>query len=159
MSWAPEATWDPIAEHFVVYWASNLFDSTDTNHTGTTYSRQLTANTTDFVTFSDAEVWIDRNDSNIDTTVCLDPETQYYHRFSKTFGKTVIQERSQSLYGTWEVVFDGVAYAEHGQVEGPLCFQDNLNSTLFHVWVDDIADLPGEVQGYLPYESGKYEYP
>ncbi|KAF9024336.1 Arabinanase/levansucrase/invertase [Hymenopellis radicata] len=153
MSWAPEATWDPVAEHFVVYWASNLFDSADTNHTGTTYSRQLTANTTDFVTFSDAEIWIDRNDSNIDTTVCLDPETQYYHRFSKAFSKTVIQERSQSLYGTWEVVFDGVAYAEHGQVEGPLCFQDNLNSTLFHVWVDDIADLPGEVQGYLPYES------
>lgn len=152
MSWAPEAAWDPIAEHFVVFWASKLFESTDTNHTGASYARQLYANTTDFVTFTESEVWIDRGGDNIDTSVCVDPATNYYHRFSKAFDK-VVQERSASLFGEWEVVFDGVGWDDHRQVEGPLCFVNNLDSSLIHVWVDDIADLAGEKQGYLPYET------
>ncbi|KIY70360.1 glycoside hydrolase family 43 protein [Cylindrobasidium torrendii FP15055 ss-10] len=153
MAWAPEATWDPVAEHFVVYWASKLYESTDTNHTGSSYSRQLYSNTTDFVTFTEAEVWIDRGNDNIDTTVCLDPETKYYHRFSKADGKWVIQERALSLFAEWETVFEGVGYSDHGQVEGPLCFTDNLDASLTHVWVDDIADRAGEVQGYIPYQT------
>ncbi|KAK0207048.1 glycosyl hydrolase [Desarmillaria ectypa] len=153
MSWAPEATWDPVAQHFIVYWASNLFAANDTAHSGSTYSRLLYANTTDFITFTEAEVWIDRGASNIDTTVCKDPISGYYHRFSKAYGTKVIQERSLNMFSTWELVFEGIGYADHGQVEGPLCFVDNLNSSLFHVWVDDIADRAGEVQGYLPYQS------
>ncbi|KAK0447756.1 glycosyl hydrolase [Armillaria borealis] len=138
MSWAPEATWDPDAQHFIVYWASNLFAANDTAHSGSTYS---------------PEVWIDRGAPNIDTTVCKDPISGYYHRFSKAYSTKVIQERSLNMFGTWELVFEGIGYADHGQVEGPLCFVDNLNSSLFHVWVDDIADIAGEVQGYLPYQS------
>lgn len=153
MSWAPEATWDPVAQHFIVYWASNLFVANDTAHSGSTYSRLLYANTTDFITFTEAEVWIDRGAPNIDTTVCKDPISGYYHRFSKAYSTKVIQEPSLNMFGTWELVFEGIGYADHGQVEGPLCFVDNLNSSLFHVWVDDIVDLAGEVQGYLPYQS------
>ncbi len=99
---------------------------------------------------------IDRGAPNIDTTVCKDPISGYYHRFSKAYSTKVIQERSLNMFGTWELVFEGIGYADHGQVEGPLCFVDNLNSSLFHVWVDDIADLAGEVQGYLPYQSGSF---
>jgi hypothetical protein len=39
MTWAPEATWDPTMNKFVVYWASNIYTASDTNHTGSTHAR------------------------------------------------------------------------------------------------------------------------
>ena len=57
---------------FNVYWASKLFDPADTAHSGSSYSRQMIANTTDFTTFTDAEVWLDYGSSTIDTTAIFD---------------------------------------------------------------------------------------
>ncbi|KAH8804142.1 hypothetical protein DL96DRAFT_1563095 [Flagelloscypha sp. PMI_526] len=85
MSWAPEATWSPSLNKFVVYWASKLYASTDTNHTGTSYSRILYSTTSDFKTFSTAQVWIDPGTDIIDTTVAYDATTSTYHRFTKEY--------------------------------------------------------------------------
>ncbi|KAJ7633967.1 hypothetical protein B0H17DRAFT_1164143 [Mycena rosella] len=132
---APEATWDPTMKKFVVYWASNIYAASDTAHTGTTYSRILFATTTDFVTFSAAQVWIDPGVSIIDTTV------------AKTGGQ-VVQERATSLFGAWQSVTKGIGQAMFGDVEGPLVFLSNVFAGVWHVWVDDISP-----QGYQPFET------
>jgi hypothetical protein len=150
MTWAPEATWDPTMNKFVVYWASNIYAASDTGHTGTTYARIMFATTTDFVTFSAAQVWIDPGVSIIDTTVAFDPVSKFYHRFSKTNGQ-VIQERSTSLFGTWTTVTKGIGQAMFADVEGPLVFLSNSFSGVWHVWVDDTSP-----QGYQPFETSQY---
>ncbi|KAJ7480692.1 glycosyl hydrolase [Mycena latifolia] len=148
MTWAPEAMWDPTMKKFVVYWASNLYAASDTAHTGTTYPRIMFTTTTDFVTFSAAQVWIDPGVSIIDTTVAFDSASGFYHRFSKTNGQ-VVQERSTSLFGTWQSVTKGIGQAMFGDVEGPLVFLSNVFSGVWHVWVDDLSP-----QGYQPFETG-----
>ncbi|KAJ7349670.1 glycosyl hydrolase [Mycena albidolilacea] len=147
MTWAPEATYDPTTKKFVVYWASNIFAASDTNHTGTTYSRIMFATTTDFVTFSAPQVWIDKGTAVIDTTVGFDPASGFYHRFSKING-LILQERSTTLFGTWQTVANGVGHAQYGDVEGPLIFLSNVFSGEWHVWVDGINP-----QGYHPLET------
>ncbi|KAF7365739.1 hypothetical protein MVEN_00447700 [Mycena venus] len=72
MTWAPEA-WDPTIKKFVMYWTSNLYAVSDTIHTGTTYPHIMFATTTNFVTLSTAQVWIDPGVSIIDTIVAFDP--------------------------------------------------------------------------------------
>ncbi|KAJ7279458.1 glycosyl hydrolase [Mycena rebaudengoi] len=148
MTWAPEATWDPTMNKFVVYWASNIYTASDTNHTGSTHARIMFATTTDFVTFSAAQVWIDPGVAIIDTTVAWDSASGFYHRFSKINGQ-ILQERSTSLFGTWQTVFNGVGKAQFGDVEGPLAFLSNVFSGEWHVWVDGINP-----QGYHPLETG-----
>lgn len=81
MTWAPEAVYDASAGHFVVFWASNIFAASDTNHTGTSYSRIMYANTTDFRTFTAAQPYIDINTAVIDTTAIYDAPTKTWHRF------------------------------------------------------------------------------
>ncbi|GLB45060.1 putative glycosyl hydrolase 43 family protein [Lyophyllum shimeji] len=72
MAWAPEATYDSSTGKFVVYWASKLYATSDTNHTGTSYARILYATTTDFKTFSTPAVWIDPGrDIHIETLHCI----------------------------------------------------------------------------------------
>jgi hypothetical protein len=81
MSWAPEAVYDTSAGHYIVFWASNLFAENDPNHTGTSYSRILYATTTDFRTFTPAQVYIDIKSSVIDTSMIYDKATSTWHRF------------------------------------------------------------------------------
>ncbi|KAF7343011.1 Glycoside hydrolase family 43 protein [Mycena venus] len=147
MTWAPEATWDPTMKKFVVYWASNIFAASDTNHTGSTYAQIMFATTTDFVTFSAPQVWIDKGTAVIDTTVGRDPASGFYHRFSKING-LILQEKSTSLFRTWQTVANGVGQAQFGDVEGPLIFLSNVFSGEWHLWVDGISP-----QGYHPLET------
>jgi hypothetical protein len=147
MSWAPEVTYDPTTSKFIVYWASKLYASNDPNHTGSSYARILYATTTDFQTFSPAQVWIDPGRDIIDTTVVFDATSGYYHRFSKTAGK-ILQERSTTFFGTWTTVKDAIGQSQFGDVEGPLIFEDNLQKGLYHLFVDDLSP-----QGYVPFQS------
>src|SRR5699024_7671567 len=51
---APEAYWDEERGTYVMYWASNLYDTTDpAERTAPTYNRMMYATTDDFVTFSE----------------------------------------------------------------------------------------------------------
>ncbi|KAJ7587155.1 glycosyl hydrolase [Mycena floridula] len=147
MTWAPEATWDAALGKFVVYWASNLFAASDTAHTGSTYARIMFATTSDFKTFSAAQVWIDPGVDIIDTTMTFDSVSGFYYRFSKTGGQ-VIQERSTAIFGTWSTVTRGIGQAMFGDVEGPLVFESNAFPGVWHVFVDDISP-----QGYEPFET------
>ncbi|KAH8813574.1 glycosyl hydrolase [Flagelloscypha sp. PMI_526] len=145
---APEATWDATNQQFVVYWASNLYASTDTNHTGTSYSRILYSTTKDFKTFTTAKTWIDIGTNTIDTDVAYDSSTGTYYRFTKTQG-IILQEKSTTgLFGTWTEVTRGIGQAQFGDVEGPLNFEDNVTKGLWHLFVDDLSP-----QGYQPFQS------
>ncbi|NKE62169.1 1,4-beta-xylanase [Lentzea sp. PSKA42] len=59
MTWAPEATYDPLIGAYVVYWASNVYAPGDTDHTGSTYPRMMYSTTRDFRTFTTPRVWND----------------------------------------------------------------------------------------------------
>ena len=48
--WAPEATWDPVSEQYLVYWSSGLKDGETGKHIYCAYTR-------DFYTFSEPEIY------------------------------------------------------------------------------------------------------
>ncbi|KAF8713140.1 glycosyl hydrolase 43 family, partial [Rhizoctonia solani] len=148
MSWAPEAVYDAKAGHFIVFWASNLFAASDTNHTGTSYSRIMYANTTDFKTFTPAQVYIDTGSAVIDTSAIYDQATSTWHRFSKAVGN-IVQEKSSSFFGKWTTVTTGIGNAEIGQSEGPTCFLSNRYAGVYHLFIDDLSP-----RGYVPFETG-----
>ncbi|OAG09738.1 Arabinanase/levansucrase/invertase [Paraphaeosphaeria sporulosa] len=158
-TWAPEAFYDSDLGQYVVYWASSLYDEADTNHTGSTYHRMLYATTSDFVTFSEPQIWQDAGMSRIDSTVIKDGST--YYRFTKDEGASgtgcadIIEERSDSLratLGLWTQVTACIGKnAGTKSVEGPTVFKSNpndVNGEKFYLFVDEYVD-----RGYIPLET------
>jgi hypothetical protein len=80
-TWAPEAYYDESLGRYVVFWASTLYAADDPGHTGSSYNRMMYATTTDFRTFSTAQVWVDKGYSTIDSTLIKHNGT--YYRFTK----------------------------------------------------------------------------
>jgi beta-xylosidase len=164
-TWAPEAYYDPTIEAYVVFWASSLYEETDTNHTGTTYHRMLYATTQDFVTFSEPQIWQDAGISRIDSTVIQDGET--FYRFTKDEGASgtgcsdIIQEHSSSLRATLESWTQDAACigknAGTRNVEGPTVFKSNpgdVNGEKFYLFVDEYTG-----RGYIPLETADIAKP
>ncbi|WP_336920881.1 immunoglobulin-like domain-containing protein [Aquipuribacter sp. SD81] len=110
-TWAPEAFWSEELDTFVVFWASNLYDTTDASaRTAVTYNRMMYALTDDFRTFSEPTEWIDvrrgAGRGMIDSTVAL--EDGVYHRFTKDEASmTIRHERSTDLLDTVEGTLPG----------------------------------------------------
>lgn len=75
--WAPEAIYDEEAQDFLVFWASATegLDGSERKH------KIYSARTKDFVHFSNAELYIERDNHIIDTTI-IAHEGSYY-RLSK----------------------------------------------------------------------------
>jgi len=103
-TWAPEAYWDEELDTFVVFWASNLYPTTNAaDRTAVTYNRMMYATTDDFVTFSDPQIWSDvRRGAGlglIDSTVAK--VDGVYHRFTKDEASmTIRHEKSTDLLAT-----------------------------------------------------------
>ena len=125
-TWAPEATYDPMTGEYVVYWASRT-PAVDSKQ------RVYYAKTRDFYTFTEPEVFIDYDESSIDTTI-IKGDDGYYYRYTKNEGgatndlgaltKTVFVERSQTLLGEWEHIPSDSLNANQW-VEGPTIFKLN----------------------------------
>ncbi|MEV0197059.1 glycoside hydrolase family 43 protein [Nonomuraea sp. NPDC050691] len=102
-TWAPEAYYDEGVGQYVVFWASKLYSAGDPNHIGNTYNRMMYATTSDFRTFSAAQVWVDKGYSTIDSTLIKHNGT--YYRFTKDersssqtpCGKFILAERSTTM--------------------------------------------------------------
>ncbi|KAJ4352742.1 hypothetical protein N0V95_003960 [Ascochyta clinopodiicola] len=164
-TWAPEAYYDPTIEAYVVFWASSLYDQTDTNHTGTTYHRMLYATTQDFISFSEPQIWQDAGMSRIDSTVIHEGDT--FYRFTKDEGASgtgcadIIQEHSSSLRATLDSWTQDAACigkkAGTSNVEGPTVFKSNpgdVNGKKFYLFVDEYTG-----RGYIPLETADIAKP
>lgn len=122
--WAPEAIWDKEQSAYMVFWSSRTQD----NGTQKVYR----CYTTDFENFTEPEVYIECDESRIDTTIF--EENNIYYRFTKNENtKKVYMEKGDSLSGNFKLVssfrLDGKTYwNEEGTFEGPTMFRLNDNS-------------------------------
>ena len=101
-TWAPEATYDEKTGEYVVYWASRT-PSVDTKQ------RLYYVKTRDFYTFTEPKLYIEKDQSSIDTTMIEHNGT--YYRFTKNEGgstnslgaktKTIFLEKSDSVLGNF----------------------------------------------------------
>ncbi|KAK7961573.1 uncharacterized protein PG986_002398 [Apiospora aurea] len=164
MTWAPEAYYDAEIGQYVVFWASTLYAESDPNHTDATYHRMMYATTSDFVTFSQAQVWQDAGTSRIDTTVLKAGDV--YYRFTKDEGSVtgctdIIQERSDTLLAAppqWTTVTSCIGKnAGLAAVEGPTVFQANpqdVNGQKYYLFVDEYGS-----GNYVPLETANIAKP
>ena len=107
-TWAPEATYDPITGEYVVYWASK----TASDNYGK--QRLYYAKTRDFYSFTEPELYIEKDESSIDTTIIYNEEDKMYYRYTKNEGgntnelgaktKTIFAEKSSTLLGNWTLI-------------------------------------------------------
>ena len=170
-TWAPEAYYDEELGSYVVYWASNLYDTTDTTgrDNTATYNRMMYATTRDFVTFSDPKPWVDVKRGAglgmIDATVIKDGD-QYY-RFVKDEQYMIPrEERSTDLLATvsgslptttsapgWQLVKEKVALGQPNQWGGT--FTAGEGPTLFKANAGDV-NTGGQDTWYLFVDQPSY---
>ncbi|PSL52720.1 glycosyl hydrolase family 43 [Saccharothrix carnea] len=174
-TWAPEAFYDEASGDYVVYWASNLYPTTDvaSRDFRTSYNRMMYATTRDFRTFSEAKPWVDVKRGTglgmIDATVVRDGDT--FYRFIKDEASmTVRQEKSTDLMapvtGTlptttsspWTLVRERIGVGQPNPWggtftggEGPTVFRDNAVPGRWHMLIDQPSYHGG--QGYLAFRT------
>ncbi|MFT3781281.1 MAG: glycoside hydrolase family 43 protein [Nibricoccus sp.] len=113
-TWAPEAVYDEEAGDYLVFWASTTKDDDFNKH------RIWAARTKDFKSFSAPFVYIEKENTLIDTTIVR--EGAKYYRFTKDEKvKAITMEESDKLMGTWKEV-SGFSLAALRGYEGPECY-------------------------------------
>ncbi|XME03704.1 immunoglobulin-like domain-containing protein [Lachnospiraceae bacterium C1.1] len=140
-TWAPEAVYNEETGNYMVFWASK---TSDDNYS---VQRIYYAETRDFYTFTEPELWIELHNTNgddisvIDTSVIKvteDDGSEVYYRISKdeasssasvssgdsSYGKFEILEKSDSLLGDWTRVYSYYLNNNRG-VEGGTFFKFN----------------------------------
>lgn len=165
-TWAPEAHYVEDLGMYAVYWASNLYETTETEGRSTwdSYNRMMVSFTRDFVTFTDPEVWIDiyrePGRGMIDSTVVEHEDT--YYRFTKDERNDIMEvllEKSPDLLRyqegavgtTWELITERIGSGDPlRHAEGPTAFQANPG---------DVNIEPGQdtwflFQDWPPYGGG-----
>jgi len=119
-TWAPEAVYDDEKEAYMIHWASR------TKEDGK--QRVYRCYTEDFETFTKPELYIEAEQSRIDTTFIKEGDT--YYRFTKDeHHKYVYMEKSKSLSGDFQAVntytLNGVSHTEYQGYEGPTVYKLN----------------------------------
>ncbi|KAK7029413.1 hypothetical protein VNI00_014667 [Paramarasmius palmivorus] len=139
MTWAPDAIWDPSRNQYLVFWTCNLKGQ------GWYIMKSYTS---DFQSFSTAEIFL--TGAGMDATIALDKSTNTFYRISKNGPNELIEEaRATSLSGTWTVVKNQIGSGTIPKGEGPLIFQNNLDSSKWHLFIDDYT----RGRGYAPFET------
>ncbi|MGP4040958.1 glycoside hydrolase family 43 protein [Gracilibacillus sp. D59] len=111
--WAPEAIYDKEAEDFLVFWASR-------ENFGAEKQKIYYSKTKDFKVFTEPNLYIERENHVIDTTI-IEDEGLYY-RFSKDETvKSITVEVSDKLLGEFTPLETNLS--EIKGVEGPACFK------------------------------------
>jgi hypothetical protein len=150
-AWAPEAIYNAATGDYVVYWATN------SNRNGVTKHRIYYARTSDFRTFTAAQLFIERGGSQgiIDTQIVEVPTGVggfRYYRASADGHITI--EGSNSILGSWTNIGNlshmGISNGATGGnvVEGPMWAQFNGRSE-WALWLDQFATG----RGYMPITS------
>jgi sucrose-6-phosphate hydrolase SacC (GH32 family) len=145
-AWAPEAIWDTDSNSYIVYW------TTISTVNGVNKPRIFYAKTSDFVTFTAPQLYIDRpgNQPIIDTQIIEVAGSVGGYRYVRASGDQQITfEGSQSILGSWTRIGDLSQVGLTGaQVEGPILMQFN-GVNQWGLWVDQYASGGG----YLPLTS------
>lgn len=126
--WAPESIWDKEKNAYMVFWAS----MTKLDGETTAKQRIFRSYTSDFKTFTKPEIYIDRDNHVIDTTI-LEQDGVYYRYSKDETTKRVGCEYSTSLSGPWTATKLGI-----GSVEGPTAFKFN-GENKWAVFVDSLG--------------------
>ncbi|GAA3697755.1 hypothetical protein GCM10022377_08340 [Zhihengliuella alba] len=169
--WAPEAHWDEANGEYVVYWASALYPddvAPEDRDIATSYQRMMYATTTDFVEFSEPQVWIDeqRGDGRgmIDSTIAEVGDT-FYRLTKDEKDMTVRQESSEDLRRTqgvtegdgWDLIAEQIGVGQPNPWGGT--FTSGEGPTMFPSLTDDgwylMIDQPSYHggQGYMLFET------
>lgn len=117
-TWAPEIVYDDKTGEYVMFWASRVREDN--------YAKQriYIAKTRDFYTFTEPEVWIDRDQDVIDTDVIKYNGT--YYRFSKDeVDKNIIIDTSNQLLNKDYKRLSSPTVESQKGVEGPAVFKFN----------------------------------
>lgn len=153
-TWAPEAIYDAEAGNYLVFWASTTARDEFAKH------RIWAARTSDFHTFSEPFIYIEKPHHVIDTTIVHDGST--YVRFTKDEEfKAITMERADHLAGPWSDVPEFSLAHEVG-FEGPECYQIGPAAPGEPpVWTL-ILDNYAKGRGYIPFTttdlaSGQFE--
>ncbi len=141
-AWAPEAIYDNKTKDYLVFWASSR-DASDGEGRGL---HIYASRTTDFQTFTPAELYITRGENRtiIDTTIIKAGDN--YYRASGDGQITI--EASDSLTGEWEIIstLESLELGLSGKdVEGPEFFKFN-HEEKWGLFVDRYSTG----KGYLP---------
>ncbi|MFC0105402.1 family 43 glycosylhydrolase [Kibdelosporangium aridum] len=154
-TWAPEAYWDSKRGEYMVFWASKLYAENDPGHTGSSYNRMMYATTRDFVTFSEAKVWVDPGYSVIDSTVIEHQGT--YYRYTKDerdpsssspCSKFIVAEKSTDLLDTsYDFISECIGKPDISRGEGPTVFKSNTENK-WYMFIDEFGG-----RGYVPFET------
>lgn len=155
MAWAPEAIWLEDEQRFLVYWSSNKF--ADASHSGDPdYDKIYSSYTTDFVTFTAPEVFMDlgNNTGVIDLTIGRGPTNggDQYVRFFKD--ESVYKVRGQvsnsGIQGPWLDINSSTSFVDNNnQAEAPIYIQENTSDRSL-VFLDQYGRNPA---GYYPYSA------
>jgi len=137
--WAPETIFDEETEEHLIFWASMV--KRDENP-----AKQIiySTRTKDFKYYSTPEIYIERENHIIDTTMIKDGNT--YYRYSKDeTKKCIIVEQSSSLIPSSFVELNSTVLDNMLGVEGPAVFKFNDRNE-WCLMIDQFAAK----KGYLP---------
>lgn len=113
-AWAPEAVYDEERGDYLVFWASTGSQDNFNKH------RIWATRTSDFRSFGEPFIYIERPSGVIDTTIVR--SGGQYQRFSKDEeSKAITLEVSENLLGPWRPVPDFSLASLRGY-EGPQCY-------------------------------------
>ena len=114
-AWAPEAFYNDKTGEYMVFWSSRVSEDNFIKQ------RVYYVTTEDFMSFSEPQIWIEKDSDVIDVTVIKEGDT--YYRFFKCAGTNgIIMESSTDLLGVWEQVNSPSVESQVG-IEGPAAFE------------------------------------
>jgi hypothetical protein len=173
MTWAPEATYDPTIDAYVVYWTSTLFADDARTQPDGNGPQILTSITRDFRDFTTPQPWFKAGDLStlskgnglIDSTVLK--EGDQYYRFTKAtensgcpspdiIGQKSTDLRATTASGAWSLIDTCIGRnAGTPEVEGPEIFKANEGDRAgykYFLWVDNYGG-----RGYIPLGTNSLE--
>ncbi|GAC98275.1 arabinosidase [Pseudozyma hubeiensis SY62] len=136
--WAPSATWDSAANAYAVFWSSQTYAESDTDHTGAAEGPFVYySHSTDMVNFSSPQRWESANFGGkvIDQEVLDLGNGNLYRWYSDVQGGTgvVMDKTTSGLFGTWE----RIGKPANVVWEGPAIQRDIVNPSKFYLWEDN----------------------
>ncbi len=149
--WAPEAIYNRKKDNYLIFWASMVKEDGESE----VKQRIYYSETKNFITFTKAKKYIERENHIIDTTIM--EEQGYYYRIAKNEStKNITMERGKDLFQDSFEPVPSPALEEILGVEGPAAFQRKDGSWCLMV---DRFVING---GYLPMitnrlSEGKFE--